>query len=145
MNKPNCPFCQENTHSAYDSELFIQGFTYGYLVLHNNQSYAGRCLYILNEHYENIWEIPDYALNDINSDLRLIGEILVKTFNSDLVNISSLGNKVRHFHYHLIPRSQNDSNWGGPPWPSKEILLSKKQYNDRRNKIKNQLELHYAQ
>lgn len=145
MKQTTCPFCKENTPNAHESNLFIMDFTHGYLVLHNNQSYPGRCLYILNEHHENIWEIPDYVLNDINADLRLIGEVLVDSFDADLINISSLGNKVRHFHFHLIPRSQKDPNWGGPPWPNKEILLSPKQYNERRDKIKHQLKLHYAQ
>lgn len=33
------------------------------------------------------------------------------------MNYASLGNVVAQLDWHIIPRYEDDGNWGGPPWP----------------------------
>ena len=40
-----------------------------------------------------------------------------RAFDADHMNYLSLGNMVRHVHWHIYPRCRNDPNWGGAPIP----------------------------
>jgi diadenosine tetraphosphate (Ap4A) HIT family hydrolase len=46
-----------------------------------------------------------------------VGRHIKAEFKADRMNYASLGNVVAQLHWHIIPRYEGDSNWGGPPWP----------------------------
>lgn len=120
----DCIFCNILRESRKD-ETFITRLEFGSLFLHRNQNYLGRCIYVSNIHVDNFPHI-DYELYvNLNREMLLICREIKKIFQPDLVNFASLGNTIRHFHYHIIPRYNHDSNWGKPPWPSGERKLAK--------------------
>jgi len=65
---------------------------------------------------------------DLNREMLQICRILERIFHPDLINFASLGNSIKHFHYHIIPRYQHDSNWGRPPWPAVEKKSTEEDY-----------------
>lgn len=135
-----CPFCIENSNGYHSLDLFIEEFEHSYLIMHRNQSFQGRCLLIIKNHYNNFWEIPADVSFGINEELKIVTKSIKDAFDAELINIASLGNQVRHLHYHIIPRYKNDSNKGTPPWPNKELLISQREYNNNIVKIK--VEIH---
>ena len=48
------------------------------------------------------------------------------------MNYASLGNIMRHLHWHLIPRYESDPRWGKPVWTHraemKETTLEPAEY-----------------
>jgi diadenosine tetraphosphate (Ap4A) HIT family hydrolase len=76
---------------------------------------------ILKQHYDHFHQVPGSLFHAFNREMRLLEEALRLELSPDRVNYAVLGNIVSHVHWHLIPRYQQDDNWGLPPWPVNEI------------------------
>jgi ATP adenylyltransferase len=134
IESKNCTLC-EILQDTEENETFIARLEYGSLFLHWNQCYTGRCLYISNVHIENYPNIDYDLFVNLNRELLLLCKMIKRTFQPDLINYASLRNEIKHFHYHIIPRYEDDPNWGGPPWPSLEKKLTRNEYRELANVI----------
>lgn len=143
-DKTDCRLC-DILEESEKNETFIAKLEFGSLFLHWNQSYLGRCLYISNTHVDNFPHIDYELFANLNREMVLICRIIEKIFKPDLINFASLGNAIRHFHYHIIPRYKHDPNWGRPPWPAAEKKLTKEGYEELITKIRTSLEGFYDQ
>lgn len=123
----DCIFCDMLKEYGRD-ETFITRLEFGSLFLHKNQNYLGRCLYVSNVHVDTFPHIDYELFSNLNREMLLVCKEIEKIFQPDVINFASLGNVVRHFHFHIIPRYRHDSNWGSPPWPSGEKKLTKKDF-----------------
>jgi diadenosine tetraphosphate (Ap4A) HIT family hydrolase len=132
--KIGCPFCTIDKNETNLS--FIQEFEYGTLFLNYNQSYLGRCLYIPAFHYTSVTEIPSELFSLYYKELHFVAICLEDVLQADLINIAMLGNKIRHIHWHLIPRYKSDENWGFAPWPNQEVTLPTSTMKDLIEKIR---------
>jgi diadenosine tetraphosphate (Ap4A) HIT family hydrolase len=54
------------------------------------------------------------------NDLYLAQGAIERVTNPDHMNVAALGNQIAHLHWHIIPRYENDSRWGGPIWTTTE-------------------------
>lgn len=126
----NCPYCNLLSNSTED-DTYICKMTSGTLFLNFNQSFKGRCIFMLNHHEEDIAALDSNIFINFNLDLLKIIRAIKSVFEPTLINVGMFGNKIRHLHWHIIPRYEGDSNWGGVPWPNKPLKLSKKEYRDR--------------
>ena len=73
----------------------------------------GHSLIISKKHYENILELPNLAGTELiglikEAYLLLAKEIQSQGFNLVQNNFKSAGQEINHFHFHLIPRKEND-------------------------------------
>jgi diadenosine tetraphosphate (Ap4A) HIT family hydrolase len=123
----DCKLC-EILRESKKNETFIARLEFGSLFLHQNQIYSGRCLYVSNVHVDNFPHIDYELFVNLNKEMLSICVILERIFQPDLINFASLGNSIKHFHYHIIPRYRYDSNWGSPPWPAAEKKLTETGY-----------------
>lgn len=137
--RTDCIFCDILRESEND-ETFIKRLEVGSLFLHRNQNYLGRCLYVSNVHVDNFPRMDYELFFHLNREMLLICREIEKIFQPDLVNFASLGNVIKHFHYHIIPRYEHDPNWGSPPWPSGEKKLKKEDFKQLISKIRMSLE-----
>lgn len=135
----DCIFCNLLKESE-KNKTFITKLDFGSLFLHGNQNYLGRCLYVSNTHVDDFPHIDYELFVNLNREMLLICKGIEKIFQPDLVNFASLGNAIRHFHYHIIPRYNHDSNWGKPPWPSREKKLEKEDFEQLVSTIRRSLE-----
>lgn len=133
-----CAFC-EMLKDRKENKTFIICLKYGSLFLNLHQQYKGRCLFVLNNHHENYHELESDVFGGFNEEVKIIGAVINQIFKPDLINYAILGNHIQHVHWHIIPRYKDDSNWGGPPWPSKNIELRDAEYIELVNLIKNHL------
>lgn len=131
----DCYLCERLAHKHTDP-FFIMELKYGSLFLHPNQCFRGRALFALNEHFTQYPEIDIEVFQEFNNELLQICQTVKKLFVPEIINYASLGNEVRHFHYHIIPRYLNDQNWGGPPWPNEEKNLRLEEYQELTNKYR---------
>jgi len=123
----DCYVCSLLAH-AKDSILLVSALEHGTVFLHQNQSYKGRCIYTFHQHYVNIVDVSSELFKCASVELQHACKAISDVFRPDLLNIAMLGNHERHLHWHIIPRYRNDSNWGNPPWPSEQRVLSDGEY-----------------
>ena len=69
-------------------------------------------------HVEGLETLSIAEFNAFAQDLRVAARALTAMCNPDLMNYASLGNIIRHLHWHLVPRYRSDPRWGGPIYTS---------------------------
>ena len=86
------------------------------LFLHRDQTFRGRCILVPRGHHLFLHDIPASGGLALMSDLNRASMAIAAAVRPDIINTCSLGNVIRHLHWHLIPRFEGDPAWGGPPW-----------------------------
>ena len=89
------------------------------LYLDRNQTYRGQCVLVFDpRHAEGLETLSPVEFNAFAADLRVAARALTAACNPDLMNYASLGNIIRHLHWHIVPRYRSDPRWGGPIYTS---------------------------
>lgn len=130
-----CEFCRINDNSITK----IIDLEHGSLHLNYNQSFKGRTLYVPHEHFTNLYDVSPDKFAALSIELQSATLILQEALKADLMNLALLCNKVRHIHWHIIPRYENDTNWGKAPWPNEPITFSETDL----EKLKKELSSHF--
>jgi histidine triad (HIT) family protein len=73
----------------------------------------GHTLVITKKHYDNFQSVPAEELNHLMKGLQFISSAVVSSVNADGFNLivnsgKAAGQTIFHFHFHIIPRYQND-------------------------------------
>ena len=104
-----CPFCEESelsTQKLFESET-------AYVLLSIAVSTRGRCLVVPKRHVANIKQLSEAELADFFKTVKLVSEVLEKSlkpagFNYGLNEGKRAGQTIEHFHFHIIPRYEQD-------------------------------------
>jgi diadenosine tetraphosphate (Ap4A) HIT family hydrolase len=123
-----CPFCDAGSQA----ERHVATLTVSRVYVHPDQYYRGRCLLVLKEHWESFAALPDHVLVPFARDVRVLTQVIEGLFRPALINVALLGNKIRHLHWHVIPRYRDQPNFNAPPWPQPHSDLDPKEWNDVR-------------
>lgn len=76
-----------------------------------NPNSTGHTLIIPKKHYENLFDIEEETLNYILKKSKDIANLLKEKLNCDGITLAQnngLGQDVKHYHLHLIPKYHND-------------------------------------
>ncbi|RPI67052.1 MAG: HIT family protein [Ignavibacteriales bacterium] len=73
----------------------------------------GHTLVITKKHYENFQSVPLDELHHLMKGLQFISSVVVKSVKADGFNLivnsgKAAGQTIFHFHFHIIPRYNND-------------------------------------
>jgi len=73
----------------------------------------GHTLVITKKHYENFQLVPLDELHHLMKGLQFISSVVVKSVKADGFNLivnsgKAAGQTIFHFHFHIIPRYNND-------------------------------------
>jgi len=96
----------------------------------------GHCLVISKEHFENILETPDEHLKEMVLTAKKVAKAVMTAtkaqgFNTTMNTKEAAGQAVKHVHFHIIPRFNND---GLKLWP--QHSLEEKEMQEIAKKIK---------
>lgn len=85
------------------------------VILDINPATAGHSLIIPKDHYENLNDLPLEIFSEITASAKRMAEILRKAMGSSGINIiindgKVAGQRVNHFHLHIIPRYPQDGH-----------------------------------
>lgn len=72
----------------------------------------GHTLVIPKKHFKDLYDIDEDYLNHILKISKKIGNILKEKLNCDgitLMQNNGLGQEVKHFHLHIIPKYKNET------------------------------------
>ena len=125
--KDDCIFCKLAngvfpTNSIYEDEDFN-------VILDVGPATKGHALILPKEHYANLFELPEEKAAKVMILAKRLATKMTDRLNADGFNLVQnnnpcAGQTVFHFHFHLIPRYENDGQnllWN-PTSPSQEEL-----------------------
>lgn len=125
--KDDCIFCKLAngvfpTNSIYEDDDFN-------VILDVGPATKGHALILPKEHYANIYEIPEETAGKVMILAKRLATKMTDRLGADGFNLvqnnnECAGQTVFHFHFHLIPRYENDGQnllWN-PTSPSQEEL-----------------------
>lgn len=84
------------------------------IYLFKDQKHLGRCVVALDEHYTEIYQIPEEKLNRFMKVVSNVSFVITKLFNADKINYAVYGDLVSHFHIHIVPKKKDELQWGKP-------------------------------
>jgi diadenosine tetraphosphate (Ap4A) HIT family hydrolase len=90
----------------------------GWVVFGDNQIIPGYCLLLSDPVVESINVLDKEKRTQFLLDMSIIGDVLLKTLNAQLINYSILGNLDRSLHAHIHPRydSEREEYRNRPPF-----------------------------
>lgn len=129
--KDDCIFCKLAngvipTNSIYEDDDFN-------VILDMGPATKGHALILPKEHYANLYEIPEETAGKVMILAKRLAIKMTERLGADGFNLvqnnnECAGQTVFHFHFHLIPRYENDGQnmlWN-PTKPSAEELVEVK-------------------
>ncbi len=109
--KDDCIFCKlangvYPTNSIYEDNQFN-------VILDAGPATRGHALIIPKEHYANLYELPDDVAGNVMILAKKMATHMTEKLHCDGFNLVQnngpcAGQTVFHFHYHLIPRYEDD-------------------------------------
>ena len=125
----NCIFCkiaagEIPSNTIYEDDSFR-------VILDLGPATKGHALVLPNNHYADLYEIPEDVLADAAKVAKKVAGTMKEKLSCDGLNLvqnngETAGQTVMHFHLHIIPRYANDGQhilWK-PTSPSPEELAA---------------------
>lgn len=110
--------------------LPIAPLSVSHLGLYDDGRYPGRSILVLNEHYEDLVDLPVGLMADFVADVQKAGRAIKNAVHAVRMNYAVLGNVAPHVHFHLIPRQvEGDPAPKRAPWATdvQHVSLALKQ------------------
>ena len=114
---PTCDVC------GFGLFLPITNLSVSRLGLYDDARFPGRCILTLNQHYDNMLDVPAEIMASFLEDARISIKAIMEATDCSRVNLAILGNRESHVHAHLVPR-----------YPLKEEFPDCSPWNDPREK-----------
>jgi histidine triad (HIT) family protein len=107
----DCIFCDIASQVSEAEIVFENEYVLAFLDI--NPVNYGHTLVIPKKHFDNFLTIPPEELAELTKLTQFIAGSVKRALKADGFNIisnngSSAGQTVFHFHYHIIPRYEND-------------------------------------
>ncbi len=131
----NCLYCSKN--DELDSLMIkICDLEVSTVYLFKEQTYKGRCNVVYKGHESEITDLTEDEAEKFIRDIRKAAKAIQKAFNPDKINYGAYADKMKHLHFHLVPKYKEGPSWGNvfEMNPSK-VLLKDAEYNELINKI----------
>ncbi len=111
-----CPFCK-----LEDMPLLIKKYKFWRLVLADSQQLIGWCHIILNRHVEYYENLSSEEMKELQIVLKDHRNAMKTLFAPDHYNLMHMGDMIRHFHFHIVPRYKTSRSFHGkefidPDW-----------------------------
>ena len=90
-------------------------FRSGYVVLADNQYYAGYTIFLAKRCVPELHELAGDERSLFLDEMATVAEAVWRAFTPRKLNYELLGNGVPHLHWHIIPRYAGDAM---PEWPA---------------------------
>lgn len=115
-----CPFCllvrgreNENVASVQSDIVYRDGSVTAFIGSHQWPHNHGNTIVVPNEHYENIFDLPDHYSSEIQRVARAISLAMKEAYACEGISIRQHNEPagyqdVWHYHVHVTPRYLND-------------------------------------
>lgn len=136
--------------SKKDLGILLKTYKYWSMYLSPKQYYLGKIRLVLKR--KGVIDFCDLSESEYEELFKIIAiskKALSKCFNPDLFNYATLGNCIRHHHWHIIPRYKTvrvvggvkfkDENWNHEPWPYSQKSISTETINEIHKMIQKEI------
>lgn len=97
--------------------------------LFRDQKHEGRCIVALKGHKDEIFALTPEQRSGFFAEVSAVAQAIAAHTKAAKINYAIYGDKVSHFHVHLVPKQVDGLQWGGPFTDSIEkVALSQPQY-----------------
>lgn len=115
-----CPFCllvqgieNEHVYSVQSDVVYQNKMVTAFIGSHQWARNYGNTIVVPNEHYENIFDLPDKYPLVIHKVAKLIALAMKEVYSCDGVSIRQHNEPagyqdIWHYHIHVTPRYEND-------------------------------------
>lgn len=139
----NCIFCKIVKGEISSAKIWEDEKVFVFLDI--NPLSKGHCLIIPKKHSENIFDIEEETLKEIIKTAKNLAQKMKKFLKAtgvNLVNSSGVDaeQSIPHFHFHLIPRYENDNLEMTKWWGSKSLKSGTEELEGLAEKIKKELD-----
>lgn len=109
--KENCIFCKI-ANGEIPSEKIYENDNF-FSISDKNQQIEGHSLVISKRHFETALDLPNTLGTELldcikKTTMKLIDKHKSDGFNIAQNNFESAGQVVKHLHFHILPRKEND-------------------------------------
>ena len=107
--KDDCIFCKINKKEIPSYTIYEDDDFRAFLDI--NPITNGHVLLVPKTHYDNLFELPEDMIMKIYEAVKKINDILKEKLDIEgltLIQNNGLGQDVKHYHLHLVPRYQHD-------------------------------------
>lgn len=124
----NCLYCQNN-ETLRELMVEVASLSVSRLFIFKEQTYKGRCLVAYNGHVDDLNLLSDEERNAFMADVVKVTRAMQKLFNPDKINYGAYSDTLSHLHFHLIPKYQGGTDFGGVfQMNPKQTYLSDEEY-----------------
>lgn len=103
-----CPFCEliadpsrRGSQAIFEDDVLL-------VILDDSPRATGHVLVILKEHQPDITSVSPEAAAAMGRVLPRIAAAIKDALGAEAIYAASVGEEVKHFHWHLIPRYKKD-------------------------------------
>ena len=109
----DCFYCEKDQR-LLDLMIPMAEMTWSDIYLFRDQKHRGRCIVALKGHHDEIFELTQEQRNGFFAEVSAVAEAIAAFTKADKMNYAIYGDKVSHFHVHLVPKHADGLQWGGP-------------------------------
>jgi len=81
--------------------------------------HPGLCRVIWDRHIKEMTDLKSAERERLMRVVYALEQALISVVEPDKINVASLGNRVPHIHWHVIPRFLDDPHFPNPIWGEK--------------------------
>lgn len=107
-----CNYCAEDGRLA-EIMIEIAKLRVSTVYLFREQTYRGRCVVALNEHYTEFFLLSQDMQDEYMRDVARVAHAVQQAFSADKINYGAFGDKMPHVHFHIVPKYIDGPQWGG--------------------------------
>lgn len=112
MKDQNCAYCMQGELVAKFGYLACE-LEHSFIYIFKEQSNPGRLIVAHKKHVSEIIELTDEERNAYFAEIAMVSKAMHKAWNPDKVNYGAYGDTGHHLHFHLVPKYEGGSEWGG--------------------------------
>ena len=105
----SCPFCDVVKQRNENSQIMHNRHA---VALVDDSFREGHCAIILKRHIKSISEIDMSEYNSLFELITKVSKALEKKYDCEKTYLLSIGDRVEHFHFHLIPKHKDKCSMG---------------------------------
>lgn len=111
MIDQNCKYCVEGD-LAKAVCIKICDLPVSKVYLYNEQTHKGRCIVAYKDHVGDLSELSSEERGAFFDDVARVSRAIQKAFHPGKVNYGAYADKDHHLHFHLVPKYENEAEWG---------------------------------
>lgn len=107
-----CMYCEEND-TLLGMMMPLAELSMAKVYLFRDQTYYGRCVVACKKHADELFELTDSDRDAFMADVSRVAKAVSGAVGAEKINLGMYGDKVKHVHFHVVPKQVGGPGYGG--------------------------------